>query len=66
MESRNVPANISGALTINAKSAQGAPQWPPVRIPGFHCRALGSIPGRGTEILQAIPCGQKITNELTN
>ena len=24
-----------------------------VRIPGFHCRGLGSISGWGTEILQA-------------
>ena len=31
-----------------------------VRIPGFHCCGPGSIPGRGTEILQAVWCGQKI------
>ena len=30
-----------------------------VRIPGFHCCGLGSVPGWGTEILQAVQCGQK-------
>ena len=30
-----------------------------VRIPGFHCRGPGSIPGRGTEILHAACRGQK-------
>ena len=30
-----------------------------VKIPGFHCHSLGSVPGRGTEILQAARCGQK-------
>ena len=30
-----------------------------VRILGFHCRGLGSIPGRGTEILQAVRPSQK-------
>ena len=30
-----------------------------VRIPGFHCHGLGSVPGRGTEILQAAWHGQK-------
>ena len=30
-----------------------------VRILGFHCRGLGSIPGRGAEILQARRCGPK-------
>ena len=30
-----------------------------VRIPGFHCRDLGSIPGQGTEIVQAARRGQK-------
>ena len=25
-----------------------------VRIPGFHCRGLGSVPGGGIEILQAV------------
>ena len=34
---------------------QEAEQWefpvdPVVRIPGFHCHGLGSIPGRETEI----------------
>ena len=30
-----------------------------VRIPGFHCRGLGSIPYHGTEILQAGHHGNK-------
>ena len=30
-----------------------------LRILGFHCHGLGSIPGWGTEILQAVWCGQK-------
>ena len=30
-----------------------------VRILRFHCRGLGSIPGQGTEILQAAQRGQK-------
>ena len=30
-----------------------------VRIPGFHCCALGSIPGQGTEIPQAVRCNKK-------
>ena len=32
-----------------------------VRIPGFHCRGLGSIPGWGTEIPLASQCGPKKT-----
>ena len=30
-----------------------------VRIPGFHCCGLDSVPGWGTEIPQAMWCGQK-------
>ena len=30
-----------------------------VRILGFYCRGLGSIPGPGTEIPQAVQGGQK-------
>ena len=30
-----------------------------VRILGFHCCGLGSTPGGGTEIPQAILCGRK-------
>ena len=30
-----------------------------VRILGFHCRGLGSVLAQGTEILQAVWCGQK-------
>ena len=30
-----------------------------VRAPRFHCRGLGSIPGRGTKIPQAAQRGQK-------
>ena len=30
-----------------------------VRIRRFHCRGLGSIPGQGNEIPQAVQCGQK-------
>jgi len=30
-----------------------------ISIPGFHCRGLGSIPGGGTEILQAAQSGQE-------
>ena len=34
-----------------------------VRIPGFHCHGLGSIPGRGTEIPQSVQRGQKKKEE---
>ena len=30
-----------------------------VRILGFHCQGLGSVPGQGTDILQAMWNGQK-------
>ena len=30
-----------------------------VRIWCFHCYVLGSVPDQGTEILQAMECGQK-------
>ena len=30
-----------------------------VRSSGFHCHGLGSVTGRGTEILQAVWCDQK-------
>ena len=33
-----------------------------VRIPGFHCCGPGSIPGWGTEVLQAAQRGQKKKN----
>ena len=36
-----------------------------VRIPGFHCCGLGSIPGWGTEILQAMWGGQKTKQNKT-
>ena len=31
-----------------------------VRIPGFDCHGLGSVPGQGTEILRATRCSQNI------
>ena len=34
-----------------------------VRILSFHCGGLDSIPGRGTEIPQAMQCGQKSERE---
>ena len=36
-----------------------------VTIPDFHCCGLGSIPGQGTEIPQAMTCGRK-TNKQKN
>ena len=36
---------------------------PVVRAPHFHCRGWGSVPGRGTEILQVVPHGQKNKKE---
>ena len=36
------------------------PGGPVVRTQHFHCRGLGSIPGRGTNIPQAVQCNQKI------
>ena len=30
-----------------------------VRIPGFHCHGLGSVPGQEIEILQVLVCSQK-------
>ena len=38
------------------------PVGPVVRIPGFHCRGLGSVPGQGTEILQVMWRGEKKKN----
>ena len=35
------------------------PGGPVVRSRRFHCGGLGSIPGRGTKILQAVWYGQK-------
>ena len=35
------------------------PGGPVVRIRHLHCGGLGSIPGQGTEILQAARCSQK-------
>ena len=35
-----------------------------VRILGFHCCGLGSTPGGGTEIPQAISCGRKKKKEV--
>ena len=35
------------------------PGGPVVRTRHFHCRGLGSIPGQGTEIPQAVQRGQK-------
>ena len=34
-----------------------------VRIPGFHCCGLGSVPSQGTEISQVAWCGQKKKKE---
>ena len=34
-----------------------------IRILGFHCCGLGSVPGQGTEILQAPQRGQKTKTE---
>ena len=34
-----------------------------VRTWCFHCCGLGSIPGRGTKILQAVQCSQKKKKE---
>ena len=34
-----------------------------ISIPGFHCCGLGSIPGEGTEILQAPWSGQEKKEE---
>ena len=36
-----------------------------VRIPGFPCCGQGSIPGRGTEIPQAVRHGQKTPKNKT-
>ena len=36
-----------------------------VRIPGFHCHDQGSIPSWGTEIPQAMWCGQRKKNKVT-
>ena len=34
-----------------------------VRIPDFHCHSLSSVPGWGTEMLQAVCHSQKQTNK---
>ena len=36
-----------------------------VRIPGFHCRGPGSVPGQGTEILQAAGAANKTKQNKT-
>ena len=40
-------------------SAREFPGGPVVRTPCFHCGGVGSIPGQGTKIPQAVQCGQK-------
>ena len=35
-------------------------------ILGFHCRGLGSVPGRGTDIPQAVRCDQRNNNKKSN
>ena len=35
------------------------PCGPVVRVLGFHCHGLCSIPGQGTELSQAMRCGQR-------
>ena len=39
--------------------AEGFPGGPVVKTPCFHCCGPGSIPGRGTKILQASRSSQK-------
>ena len=41
-------------LLILKRLVKGVLCWPSVRIPGFHCSGLGSVPGWGTEIQQAM------------
>ena len=41
------------------------PCGPVVRTRYFHCHDLGSIPGQGTKILQAIQQGQKKKKKKT-
>ena len=36
-----------------------------IGIPGFHCCGLGSVPGRGTEIPQAVQHSQKTKQNKT-
>ena len=49
-----------GSITLVKKSHPTEfPGSPVVRILRFHCRSLGSIPGRGTRIPQATQHGQK-------
>ena len=48
------------AVIININKNDGEfPGSLVVRIQGFHCCGLGSIPGQGTEILQAAQHGEK-------
>ena len=44
---------------VQKLDCEGVSWWPVVRISCFHCHGPGSIPGLGTEILQAMWHRQK-------
>lgn len=52
-----IPHRLSNtALILNCQELPGGPV---VKTEHFHCHGQGSIPGRGTNILKAVRCGQK-------
>ena len=54
----SLPSEVS-FLTDKIESPREFPGGPVVRTWCFHCCGLGSMPGQGTEILQATWHGQK-------
>ena len=52
-------SNQKNSAGESEKMVREFPDGIVVRIPGFHCRGLGSISGWGTEILQAAWHSQK-------
>ena len=62
-EQKNVYLNLSSAPgsqeSLSKNVMREFPGSPVVRTQCFHCQGPGSIPDRGTKILQAVQCGQK-------
>ena len=52
------PVNAFFKIKFKMPLFREFPGGPVVRNRHFHCQGLGLIPGWGTEILQATPCGQ--------
>ena len=54
-----IPPSIKPLMSLKEKKVREFPGSPVVRTLRFHCCGLGSIPGQGTKIPQAVQCSQK-------